>query len=96
MINIKKCDRCKKDLIEEEFSTHDCHISFKDMENIIIDYYFEAPHNDENGDKVIIAKGLDGIIRRLVLCKHNPPHQPTLNTKNDQSENKQNPNTYTG
>lgn len=29
---------------------------------------------NENNDKVYIAKGLNGIMYRLVECHHNPPH----------------------
>lgn len=89
MTNTLTCKRCKKTLITEEFDNHSCHIDLKDVQNIVIDYYFEAPYKDRNNDHVIIAKGLDGILYRLVECTHNPPHQPIGNMdKNNREGNR--------
>ncbi len=74
-------------LISEEYEEHYCHPNFKDIQTIVIDYYFESPNLDKNGDRVIIGKGLDGVLYHWVHCKHNPPHQPTLNTKKTDTDN---------
>lgn len=86
MTNIIRCQRCEKNFILEEFSGHDCHPYFKDVQSILIDYYFVAPKIDKNGDKVIIVKGLNGILYRLVKCPHNPPHTNTYPTTFDREE----------
>jgi hypothetical protein len=81
MQNVTKCPRCKKDFINEELESHICNPRFKGVIQIGVVYWFEGQMN-ENGDKIIIAKGFDGIIYHLVHCTHNPPHQPKGNTDN--------------
>ena len=85
MNNIQKCSRCKKTLIEEEFSIHVCTPTIIERKDILIDYCIEVKNN-ENGDRVFLAKGLDGILYRLIKCVHNPVHQPTGNTNNNSRE----------
>lgn len=72
-MNIKKCERCLKTLLSEEFENHDCTIMTHNTQEIGISYWFEAKP-DENGDQVLIAQGLNGILYRFVKCIHNPPH----------------------
>ena len=68
-----KCKRCSKNFIFEEYDEHVCDIDFKGIREIGIDYHFDGG-KDENNDQIFIAKGLDGMIYRLVKCDHNPPH----------------------
>ena len=78
-MNTRKCDRCCKTTISEEFDNHDCSIVTWNVQEIGITSYFEA-EIDENRDQVLIAQGLNGILYRLVKCSHNPPHPETRPT----------------
>lgn len=68
--DIGRCSRCGQFFVAEEFNSHICSIPFKGVKELLVDYYFEGM--DENENKVIIAKGLNGIIYRLVQ-QHNSP-----------------------
>jgi hypothetical protein len=85
-------------LISEEYRGHQCNESLKSVKIIGVNYEVGSAI-DRNGDKIKMFKSVDGILVKLVFCEHqiplNLPHQPTLNTNNDQSENEQNPNTET-
>lgn len=85
MIKTLKCDRCNKSLIEEEFSNHVCTPRLTKTQEIGIDYIFTGK-TDQNGDIVHIAKGLNGIMYRLVQCSHNPTHTNTYPTTFDSQE----------
>lgn len=85
MNNIVNCERCKKSFIEEEYGNHNCSPITTRLQEIGIDRMYGSVTN-ENGDKVHIAKGLNGIMYRLVECTHNPPHTNTHPTTFD-SEN---------
>ncbi len=63
MSNVVKCERCQKSLIDEEYSSHVCTPNLRGIKEIEVDYYYE--HTSKNGDKVIMAKGLDGFLYRL-------------------------------
>lgn len=82
MTKIPSCERCKKTFIDEEFDEHLCTPVSTRTQEIGIDYIFEG-EIDQNGDKVHIAKGLNGIIYRLVECSHNPTHTNTYPTTFD-------------
>ena len=85
MIKNLKCERCRQTFIEEEFDEHLCTPITTKTQEIGIDYIFEG-EIDQNGDKVHIAKGLNGIIYRLVVCPHNPTHTNTHPTTFDSEE----------
>lgn len=78
MMNAGRCPRCHAFLIEEELATHRCRTQLQGVATIMIDHYFET-HADDEGHKILFARGFDGYIYRLVVCKHNPPH--TANRK---------------
>jgi len=73
MMNAGRCPRCHKFLIAEQKETHTCQVSVNDVQEIVLDYVTEGTR-DENGDLVRVAWGLDHILYRLIICKHNPPH----------------------
>ena len=83
-----KCERCKRQFIDEEFNDHFCMPETIKAQEIGIDYILE-PELNENGDKIHIAKGLNGILYRLVECPHNPTHTNTDQTVFDNPETKQ-------
>ena len=87
MNNTVNCERCKKQFIEEEFENHFCSPRSTQVQEIGIDYIFKGETN-ENGDLVHIAKGLNGILYRLVECLHNPPHPNTDQTTFDSEKNR--------
>ena len=73
MSNIIKCRRCRKTFIIEEYDNHVCTPILTDVKEIMIDYYFKARSN--NNDIVIMVKGLDGTLYRMVECRHNFTHK---------------------
>ncbi|MFZ0515236.1 MAG: hypothetical protein WAM14_26805 [Candidatus Nitrosopolaris sp.] len=63
MPNIMYCSGCKKQYIAEESKDHEnCLIGVRE---IPISYCFTS---EDNGKRIIIARGLDGILYRLVKC----------------------------
>jgi hypothetical protein len=82
MLNIGRCPRCHKFLVAEEVYSHSCEIEFKGVKEILVDHCYSTG-KDGNLDTVFIAKGLDGFLYRLVVCKHNPPHatKPNLDSR---------------
>ena len=87
MIKIPKCERCSKSFIDEELEDHLCSPILTRAQEIGIDYIFEG-EIDNNGDKVYMAKGLNGIMYRLVQCPHNPTHTNTHPTIFDSKRNR--------
>ncbi|MDE1819207.1 MAG: hypothetical protein KGI19_11465 [Thaumarchaeota archaeon] len=85
MVKIPNCERCRQSFIDEELRDHDCSPRTIALQEIGIDRMYGFATN-ENGDKVHMAKGLNGIIYRLVECPHNPPHTSTDQTKFDNPE----------
>jgi len=74
--NIGRCQRCRKFMIQEEMTKHQCDyrdIQISDAQELLLDHLTDLGV-DRNGDHIYIAWGLDGIFYRLVECKHNPPH----------------------
>jgi hypothetical protein len=69
MNNTFRCDRCKKVMIGEEYDSHLCTPIPVDAKTIYIDYYHII--KDQLGRTVILTKGLNGIIYRLIKrdCK---------------------------
>jgi hypothetical protein len=78
MLNAGRCPKCNAFLIAEDFADHKCKVAFQGIQTIIIDHYYET-HADKDGHKIVFAKGLNGYLYRLVICKHNPSH--TANRK---------------
>jgi hypothetical protein len=85
VVKIPNCERCRQSFIEEEFSEHECSPRTIGIQEIGIDRMYGVVTN-ENGDKVHIAKGLSGIMYRLVECHHNPPHSNSDPTTFDKEE----------
>lgn len=67
------CPRCKSVFIAEEYRSHECPNDFVDTKTIPIRTVFESII-DENGDKIIMVDGEDGILYTLVQCPHKIPH----------------------
>ncbi len=85
MSKIPHCERCRQSFIDEELDGHDCSPITIALQEIGIDRMYGFTTN-KNGDKVHLAKGLNGIIYRFVECRHNPPHTSTDQTKFDNPE----------
>ena len=71
--NTGKCPRCRSFIIAEQSTSHVCRIRTKGAETIWLDWVADG-FEDDNGDFVRMAKGLNGVLYGLVVCKHNPPH----------------------
>src|SRR6266487_5306782 len=71
--NTGRCPRCKQFLIAEQIHNHSCKIALKGVRSILIDHYFET--REENGDCLVIARGMDGYFCRLTQCHHIPVHK---------------------
>ena len=85
MNDIINCERCRKSFIEEEYQDHVCSPITTRLQEIGFDKIFDSV-TDENGDKVYMAIGLNGILYRLVMCQHNPTHTNTYPTTFDSEE----------
>ena len=70
-------------LIGEDLEHHTCKLPFGGIRTITIDHYYEMHTLDADGHKVVVAKGLDGYLYQLVICKHNPPHTAKRQFTND-------------
>jgi len=74
--NVGRCPRCRKFLIAEEYELHKC--DFRDVgirgKEIILGHMTDCGLN-RNGDRVTLAWSIDGVLYRLIECKHNPPHR---------------------
>jgi hypothetical protein len=63
--HIVKCNRCRKVMIHEEFSSHICTpVPTGEAKTIEVDYYIET--KDEQSRTIIVAKGMDGVMYTLV------------------------------
>lgn len=71
--NAGNCPRCGVFVIAEQSGLHVCNIPTKGAETILLDWIGDG-FTHENGDYIRMAKGLNGILYRFILCKHNPPH----------------------
>jgi|SRR5208283_3632683 len=76
MENLGRCSRCGKFMIAEESRRHKC--DFRDVpirgcEEIVLDHLTDSGV-DKNGDQLHLAWALNGMLYRLLVCKHNPPH----------------------
>jgi hypothetical protein len=67
MNNIIKCQYCGGIFSAEFFDSHICIPTLKGTAEIPVKYYYES--KPLNKEPVIIAKGHDGILYRLVLTK---------------------------
>ena len=85
MNNLVSCQRCKKSFIEEEYPDHSCSPITTRLQEIGLDQMYGSTINN-NGDTVYMAKGLNGIMYRLVQCSHNPTHTNLHPTTFDSEE----------
>lgn len=71
-------------MIGEQSKTHVCDKSESDMSDFsnrplrgaeeLVLHRFTDAGEEKNGDHVYLAWGINGILYRLLLCRHNPPH----------------------
>lgn len=76
MENLGRCPRCHKFMIAEQNETHVC--DFMDLplygcEELVLHRLTDSGE-DKNGDHLYLAWGINGILYRLLVCKHNPSH----------------------
>jgi len=64
---IEKCPRCGAFLTAEQAKDHKCSIPLKGVKEIPILFHYEC--KKDNGDVIIMARGLNGILYRLVESK---------------------------
>lgn len=79
------CGRCKQSFIDEEYDKHECSPITTRLQEIGLDKMYGSTPN-QNGDIVFFAKGLNGIMYRLVQCSHNPTHTNLHPTTFDSEE----------
>jgi hypothetical protein len=79
--NFGRCPRCGQFLVAEQKKAHKCNFADRPIEGceeIVLDRLSDAGE-DKNGDHLHLAWGVDNMLYRLLVCKHNPPHG--INTK---------------
>jgi hypothetical protein len=84
-MNVGRCARCGHFLIEEQSQTHRCEIQIKQVKEIVRDWITDGAQ-DPNDDTVKTGLGIDGILYRLILCKHSPPHRAKRKFTNDDEQ----------
>jgi hypothetical protein len=87
MTDIVRCERCKKNLIDEEFKSHSCSpvtVGYKDID---VDYYI-VTKEPSMGRKIILAKGLDGVMYTLTVRPRTISDMISLSDENLQSDEK--------
>jgi hypothetical protein len=62
--NIIRCSKCNKELIAEETESHESKCHLITVKEIPVLFFFTQKNGD--GKDIIIAKGHDGILYRLV------------------------------
>ena len=65
---LERCPYCKRFMTPEQAKDHICNSPLIDVKEIAIIYHFETC--DKNGDTLIIARGLDGVLYKLHQCKN--------------------------
>jgi len=76
MSNVVKCQKCRKSLIAEELEAHECQALTREIR---VAYYYEVV---KDGQRVVVAKGIDGTFYRLVAespTGAGQPRKPTIN-----------------
>ena len=85
MNDVGRCPRCNKFLIAEQKETHRCSVPIREVKEILLDWINDGVQNEDE-DTVQVAMGLDGVLYRLILCKHNPPHTTKRNFTCEQTK----------
>jgi len=65
---MEKCPYCGKYLLAKQVRTHVCDLPFADVREIPVVFFYETM--SDKGDKLVMARGYDGILYRLVKCKN--------------------------
>jgi hypothetical protein len=76
MENLGRCPRCHRFMIAEQQNDHVCEFSDLPLygcEELVLHRLTDSG-NEKNGDHVYLAWGINGILYRLLVCEHNPPH----------------------
>src|SRR5579883_2999581 len=90
-MNIISCPRCNLEIIAEEYRDHKCKDHIKGVKTLPISFYYDGGY-DENGDKILMIKGEDGILYRGIQCKHQIPHNLSGNRNLTGENNNRRPN----
>jgi len=73
---MEQCPYCKKYLLASQIEQHVCNAPLLDVKEIPV--LFSCQTTNDNGEKVIIARGYDGVLYRLVKCRN-----PILDSSDD-------------
>lgn len=65
---MEQCPYCKKYLLASQIKQHICNTPLLDVKEIPVLFSYETSNDD--GEKVIMARGFDGVLYRLVSCKN--------------------------
>jgi hypothetical protein len=81
--NLLKCNICGTYLSIEDVDLHKCDIPFKGVKSIPIAFFFKKEIDSTN--VIIVAKGLDGVLYKLILSnkKDFTPYPTDFDSKNN-------------
>lgn len=65
--DLERCPYCKRFMTAEQAKHHVCNSPLIDVKEVDILYHYMS-HN-EDGDTLIVARGLDGVLYKLRQCK---------------------------
>jgi len=65
---MEQCPYCKQYVLESQKSEHKCKREFNSVKEIPVVFFYET--QTEQGLPLIIARGFDGILYRLVKCNN--------------------------
>jgi hypothetical protein len=65
---MERCPYCKQYLLASQIKQHVCNAPLIDVREIPVLFSYET--SDINGERVIIARGYDGVLYRLVKTKN--------------------------
>jgi hypothetical protein len=74
--NLGRCQRCGRFMIAEERKNHKCDfadVAVRGCEELVLDHLTDSGR-DKHGDQLYLAWALDGMLYRILVCKHNPSH----------------------
>jgi hypothetical protein len=63
---MERCPYCKKYLLASQIRSHICDASLLGVKEIPVVFFCET--TDQKGNKLVLARGYDGFLYRLVKC----------------------------
>ena len=83
---MERCPYCKKYLLANQIEQHVCDAPLQDVREIPILFDYETSNGD--GERIIVARGYDGVLYRLVKTKNPFSRRKVTDSDNSQEGNR--------